>query len=96
MNAGHSEQELAFPSESLQRVPLSAILAAMRMCFGRACEQDSWNGEIDLMKECGVYNLYVQVSGGGGNVERAVDVSPNEMEFEVERGDTRFSGAFGR
>ena len=26
-----------------------------------------------------MYNLYVQVAGGDGSVERAVDVSPNEM-----------------
>ena len=39
-----------------------------------------------LTKERGVYNLHVQVAGGEGNVERAVDVSPNEMEVEVERG----------
>ena len=46
----------------------------------------SWNGAIDLTKERGVHNLYVQVAGGEGNVERAVDVSPNEKEVEVERG----------
>ena len=33
-----------------------------------------------------MYNLYVQVAGGDGNVERAVDVGPNEMEVEIERG----------
>ena len=38
------------------------------------CEQHSWNGAIDLTKERGVYNLYVQVAGGDGSVERAVDV----------------------
>ena len=64
----------------------SPILTAMRMCFEKACEQHSWNGAIDLTKERGVYNLYVQVAGGEGTVERAVDVSPNEMEVEVERG----------
>ena len=69
----------------------SPILTAMRMCFEKACEQHSWNGAIDLTKERGVYNLYVQVAGGEGNVERAVDVSPNEMEVEVERG-SRASG----
>ena len=67
------------------------ILAAMRTCFQRVYEQHSWNGAIDLTKERGVYTLYVQVAGGGGNVERAVDVSPNEMEVEAERGDNRFS-----
>ena len=36
---------------------------------------------IDLTKERGVYNLYVQVAGGG-NVGQAVDVSPNEMEVD--------------
>ena len=50
------------------------------------------DGAIDLPKERGVYNPYVQVAGGGGNVERAADVSPNEMEVEAERGDNRFSG----
>ena len=69
----------------------SPILTAMRMCFEKACEQHSRNGTIDLTKERGVYNLYVQVAGGEGNVERAVDVSPNEMEVEVERG-RRVSG----
>ena len=54
----------------------------MRTCFQRVCEQHSWNGAIDLTKERGVYNLYVQVAGGDGNVERAVDVSPNEMEVD--------------
>ena len=64
----------------------SPILTAMRMCFEKACEQQSWNGAIDLTKERGVYNICVEVAGGEGNVERAVDVSPNEMEGEVERG----------
>ena len=57
------------------------------MCFKSACEQRSWNGAIDLTKD-----LCVQVAGGRGNVERAVDVSLNEMEVEVEGVDTRFSG----
>ena len=69
----------------------SPILTAMRMCFEKSCEQHSWNGAIDLTKERGVQNLYVQVGGGDVNVERAVDVSPNEMEVEVERG-SRASG----
>ena len=38
-----------------------------------------------------MYNLYVQVAGGEGNAERALDVSPNEMEVEAERG-CRVSG----
>ena len=38
----------------------SPILAAMCKCFKRVCEQHSWNGTIDLTKERGVYNLYVQ------------------------------------
>ena len=63
----------------------SPILTAMRMFFEKACEQHSWIEAIDLTKERGVYNLYVQVAGGEGNVERAVDVSPNEMEVEVEK-----------
>ena len=29
-----------------------------------------------------MYNLYVQVDGGDGNVGQAVDVSPNEMEVD--------------
>ena len=37
-----------------------------------------------------MHNLYVLVSGGTS----AVDVSPNEMEVEVERGDNRFSEGF--
>ena len=69
----------------------SPILTAMRMCFEKACVQHSWNGAIDLTKERGVYNLDVQVAGGEGNVERADDVSPNEMDVEVERG-SRVSG----
>ena len=44
-----------------------------------------------IHSSCGVYNLHVKVAGGDGNVERAVDVSPNEMEVEVERG-SRVSG----
>ena len=60
----------------------SPILTAMRTCFQRVCEQHSGNGAIDLTKERGVYNLYVQVAGGDGSVERAVDVSPNEMEVD--------------
>ena len=64
----------------------SPILAAMRTCFQRVCEQHSWNGAIDLTKERGVYNLYVQVAGGDGSIGQAVDLSPNEMEVEVERG----------
>ena len=64
----------------------SPIVTAMRMCFEKACEQQSRNGAIDLTKERGVYNLHVQVAGGEGNMERAVDVSPNEKEVEVERG----------
>ena len=38
----------------------SPILAAMRKCLKRVCEQHSWNGTNDLTKEGGVYNLYVQ------------------------------------
>ena len=38
-----------------------------------------------------MHNLFVQVAGGEGNVERAADVSPNEMEVEVENG-SRVSG----
>ena len=63
----------------------SPILTAMRTCFQRACEQHSWNGAIDLTKERGVYNLYVQVAGGEGNIGQAADVadvSPNEMEVD--------------
>ena len=60
----------------------SPVLTAMRTCFERVCEQYSWNGAIDLTKERGVYNLYVQVAGGDGSVERAVDVSPNETEVD--------------
>ena len=41
----------------------SPILTAMRTCFQRVCEQHSWNGAIDLTKERGVYNLYVQPGG---------------------------------
>ena len=44
-----------------------------------------------MTKERGVCNLNVHVAGGDGNVERAVDVNPNKMQFEVERG--RASGA---
>ena len=54
----------------------------MRTCFQRVCEQRSWNGAIDLTKERGVYNLYVQVAGGDGNIGQAVDVSPNEIEVD--------------
>ena len=54
----------------------SPLLTAMRMCFQKVCEQYSWNGAIDLTMERGVYNLNVQVAGGDGSVERAVDVSP--------------------
>ena len=60
----------------------SPILTAMRTCFQRVCEQHSWKRAIDLTKERGVYNLFVQVAGGDGNVERPVDVSPNEMEVD--------------
>ena len=63
----------------------------MRMCFEKACEEHSWNGAIDLTKERGVYNLYFQVAGGEGNVQRAVDISPNDSEVAVERG-SRVSG----
>ena len=70
----------------------SPILAAMRMCFNRACEQHSWNGAIDLTKERGVHNLRPGWQAAGGKVERVVDVSPSETEVEVERSDTRFSG----
>ena len=52
----------------------SPILTAMRTCFQRVCEQHSWNGAIDLTKERGVYNLYVQVDGGDGNIGQAVGV----------------------
>ena len=57
-------------------------LHPMRTCFQRVCKKYSWNGAIDLTKQRGVYNLYVQVAGGDGSVERAVDVSPNEMEVD--------------
>ena len=39
--------------------------------------------------ECTV--LYVQVADGEGNVQRAVDISPNDSEVAVERG-SRVSG----
>ena len=42
-----------------------------------------------------MYNLHVQVAGGEGNVGRAVDVSPNEKEVEVER-SSRVSGSLRR
>ena len=58
----------------------------MRTCFEKACLQHSRNGAIGLTKERGVYNLYVHEAGGDGNVDRTVDVSPNDMEVEVERG----------
>ena len=70
----------------------SPILTAMRKCFEKACEQHSWKGTIDLTKEGGVYNLYVQVAGGEGHVERAVDVSPREKKVEVERGSPVWEG----
>ena len=38
----------------------SPFLTAMRTCFQRVGEQHSWNGAIDLTKERGVCNLYVQ------------------------------------
>ena len=60
----------------------SPMLTAMRTCFQRVCEQRSWNGAIDLTKERGVYNVYVPVAGGDGNIGQAVDVSPNEMEVD--------------
>ena len=56
--------------------------------------QHSWNGAADLTKEGGVYNLNVQVADGDVNVERAVNVSPCDIEVEVER--SRASGASGR
>ena len=69
------------------------------MSIKRARAHHAWDGAIDLVKERGVYKLYVQVAGGGGNMEQAVDVTPNEMEVEVERtrdqypgGGARFSG----
>ena len=46
---------------------------------------------MDLTEERGVHNLYVQVAGGDGSVERAVDVSPNEME--VDESGHRASGS---
>ena len=73
----------------------SPILTAMRTCFEKACLQLSCNGAIDLTKERGVSNLYVQVAGGDGKVERAVDVSPNGMEVEVEKRSC-IGGASGR
>ena len=54
----------------------------MRTYFRRVCEQLSWNGAIDLTKERGVYNLYIQVAGGDGNIGQAIDVIPNEMEVD--------------
>ena len=47
----------------------SPILTAMRMFFERACEQHSWNEAVELTKERGVHNLYVQVAGGDGKAE---------------------------
>ena len=60
----------------------SPILTAMRTCFQKVCEQYSWNGAIDLTQERGVYDLCVQVAGGDGSSEQAVDVSPNEMKVD--------------
>ena len=51
----------------------------------------TWNGAIDWTKERGVYNLYVHVAGGEGNVKQAVDVSLNEME--VDESGSRVSGS---
>ena len=64
----------------------------MRTRFQRVCEQHSRNGAIDLTKERGENNLYVQVAGGDGNIGQAVDVSPNEME--VDESGHRASGCF--
>ena len=38
----------------------SRILTAMRTCFQRVCEQHLRNGAIDLTKERGVCNIYVE------------------------------------
>ena len=78
----------------LHHPEISPILTAMRTCFEKACLQHSWNGAIDLRKERGVYNLYVQVAGGDINVEQAVDVSP--MKWRLKSRDVVHRGAFGR
>ena len=47
----------------------SPILTSMRACFEKACLLIPWNVAIDLTKERGVYNLYVQVATDDGTVE---------------------------
>ena len=51
----------------------SPILTAMRTYFEKACLQHSWNGAIGLTKERGMYNLYVHVASGDGNVSSCED-----------------------
>ena len=58
--------------------------------FSKSLRATFVNGAIDLTKERGVYNLYVRVAGGDGNVGQAVDASPNDME--VDESGSRASG----
>ena len=62
----------------------------MRTCFQRVCEPQSSNGAIDLTKERGVYNLYVQVAGGDGNVggpSAGKPVRPRELSVPSDGGE---------
>ena len=59
----------------------SPILDEMRAVFNK----HSWDDVIDLKKERGVYNLYVQVETGtmNGSGGDTIDVNPNDMEVDV-------------
>ncbi|CAK0892249.1 unnamed protein product, partial [Prorocentrum cordatum] len=61
----------------------SPIPDEMRAVFSKY----SWGGVIELNKERGVYNLYVQVETGTPNGtsggDDTIDVSPNDMEGEL-------------
>ena len=61
----------------------SPILREMRALYKRLVEVHSWNGVHELVKERGIYNLYVQVEAERRDDGRTVDVSPNEMEMEA-------------
>ena len=75
----------------------SPILSEMRALFERTSERYSWDGVLDLKKERGVYNLYVQVEASKENRSNdggeTIDVSPNEMETDHPEAPLQQQGA---
>eukprot|EP00971_Amphidinium_carterae_P126203 2500091-Amphidinium_carterae.1 len=64
----------------------------MQEHFQRLVERHRWGGCLELTKEKGIYNLYVQVPRPLGRTQDSVPLCPNEMEMDVEGATSAGSG----